>query len=320
MVVKKPCVSAVITTHNRKNIVKKAIFSVLNQTYENIELIVVDDASEDGTGLELSDMAEKENFKYIFIPKEKSKGGNHARNEGILAASGSYVAFLDDDDEWLPDKIKKQVSFLENNKDMKIIYCGCILDNEEDGKKTNIAATRTGDMSREIFYSLICTTSQIMIDKEFLFEVGLFDESLRYWQEYELLIRVLQKTLIGAVPDCLVLYRVNTSDIKKLSNNVTGWEEAVEYIHKKHRKLYNNLSHDEKKKCVIYTAQDGIGRAAKAKDKKIQRKYLAVIAKTSPTLQNWIKWALNVNGMEELKYKIKNRISGLGSIGDGKRK
>ncbi|WP_288911006.1 glycosyltransferase family 2 protein, partial [uncultured Thomasclavelia sp.] len=87
-------VSAIITTHNRLELLKRAIQSVYNQTYSNIELIVVDDASDDGT----KEWAEQQSFKFIYIPKEKSKGGNYARNLGIKSSHGKYVAFLDDDD------------------------------------------------------------------------------------------------------------------------------------------------------------------------------------------------------------------------------
>lgn len=82
-------VSAIITTHNRKSLLAKAINSVLTQTYSKIELIVVDDASDDGTDLMCLSLP----LKYIYIPKEESCGGNHARNIGIMNAMGYYVAF-----------------------------------------------------------------------------------------------------------------------------------------------------------------------------------------------------------------------------------
>ena len=104
-----PLVSAVIITHNRKDLVQGAIASVLNQTYPNIELFVVDDASADGTKELLQKRAREEGFNYIYIPQAESKGGNHARNIGIQKSHGEYIAFLDDDDEWLPEKTEKQV-------------------------------------------------------------------------------------------------------------------------------------------------------------------------------------------------------------------
>ena len=92
-------VSAIVTTHNRRKLVKKAIDSVLSQTYKQIECIVVDDAGTDDTSVFLKEYIEKGLIQYIYIPREKSKGGNHARNQGIKASKGEYIAFLDDDDE-----------------------------------------------------------------------------------------------------------------------------------------------------------------------------------------------------------------------------
>lgn len=112
-------VSAIITTHNRKVLLKRSIESVFSQTYPNIELIVVDDASTDGT----DDYCKVLSLRYIYISKQESKGGNYARNLGIKAATGEYVAFLDDDDYWLPSKIEKQVTLLENS-DCELVYCG----------------------------------------------------------------------------------------------------------------------------------------------------------------------------------------------------
>ena len=103
-----PLVSAIITTHNRKKMVGRAIESVLCQTYKNLECIVVDDASDESA----ESVCKSYPVHYIYIPKEESTGGNHARNVGIMKAKGKYVAFLDDDDYWLPTKIEKQVAYL----------------------------------------------------------------------------------------------------------------------------------------------------------------------------------------------------------------
>ncbi len=115
----KELVSAIITTHNRIDLLPRAIKSVQEQTYPSIELIVVDDASSDGT----NEYCHKQSLQYMHIPKEESKGGNHARNLGVLAAKGEYIAFLDDDDYWLPTKIEKQMDLIKA-KDCELVYCG----------------------------------------------------------------------------------------------------------------------------------------------------------------------------------------------------
>ena len=105
-------VSAIITTHNRCDLLVRAIESVLSQTYREQECIVVDDASVDDT----SEVCKRYPVIYLQIPKEESRGGNYARNLGIKASKGKYCAFLDDDDYWLPTKIEKQVELIEKRK------------------------------------------------------------------------------------------------------------------------------------------------------------------------------------------------------------
>ena len=105
----KKIVSVVITTKNRKDLLLRAINSVRNQTYKEIEIIVVDDASTDGTREICENM---DDLVYVYIPLNESKGGNYARNLGIKTANGEYIAFLDDDDYWEVSKIQKQTLLL----------------------------------------------------------------------------------------------------------------------------------------------------------------------------------------------------------------
>ena len=123
----------------------------------------------------------------IYIPKEESSGGNHARNIGIMHAKGTYVAFLDDDDYWLPTKIEKQVALIEEKQ------CALVYSNAKpefvhgDGSITYaeypMDFLKMGDMSRKIFTSICCLNITIMVNKDKLIEVGLFDEKIRFWQE-----------------------------------------------------------------------------------------------------------------------------------------
>ena len=113
-------VSVVITTKNRKDLLLRAIESVKTQTYSNIEVIVVDDASTDGT----KDICERyDGITYIYISSDESKGGNYARNVGIKQSKGVYIAFLDDDDYWDSSKIEKQLSLI-SDESIGFVYCG----------------------------------------------------------------------------------------------------------------------------------------------------------------------------------------------------
>lgn len=117
---------------------------MLTQTYEEIECIVVVDASEDGTQEYLKSLTDPR-VRTIFIDKEESKGGNYARNKGIQAAKGEFLALLDDDDEWFPTKIEQQIKLFEN-PEIGLVYCGHVNDYDENGL---FAYTRR-NISREI--------------------------------------------------------------------------------------------------------------------------------------------------------------------------
>ncbi len=238
-------VSAIITTHNRKELLSRAINSVLNQTYKNIECIVIDDASSDGT----NELCQNSKITYIYIPSNESRGGNYARNLGIKAASGKYCAFLDDDDYWLPTKIEKQVSLIEQ-MNCEMVYCGC----RQEIINTNIVRYRDvmpisylcGDMQKKILQNICTTTTNMLVRKQALLDVGLFDENLRFWQEYELTIRLAQRSPFYFVNEPLSVYRIDKKDKNRLTNKYLEWREAVNYIHKKHAVLYENLSIIEK--------------------------------------------------------------------------
>lgn len=274
-------VSAVITTHNRKDLLLLAIQSVLNQTYKNIECIVVDDASTDGTKEILNDYIKQRKLRYIYIPAEKSCGGNHARNIGIRNANGQYIAFLDDDDEWLPEKIEKQIIAFEQNKDVGFVYCGLIREknmNPDTRVQQNISnpKNKEGDLSKEVLIHIITNTSAIMVNKEILDRCGYFDEALKYWQEYELCIRILQIAKAKCVRENLVLYRVLQGDKSRLSNKLEGWEGAVRYIEEKHKVLLGMLSHQEEGMRKAYVCIDGFIRGKNAGSLLFMLKYMCI--------------------------------------------
>ena len=104
-------VSVIIPTYNRAKLIKRSILSVLNQTYQNFEIIVVDDGSADDTK---SVVESFNNPKIRYIRHDINKGQSAARNTGIKNAKGKYIAFQDSDDEWLPEKLEKQMSCFES--------------------------------------------------------------------------------------------------------------------------------------------------------------------------------------------------------------
>lgn len=294
----KPLVSAIITTHDRKELAEKAIYSVVHQTYDNMELIVVDDKSVKENSDYIKTIAEKEGFQYIYIPEAESKGGNHARNVGIANSKGEYIAFLDDDDEWMPEKIEKQVQFLQEHADYGVVSCLRIkeFDFEKQAQETDRYKIE-GDIHETIFTSIPYLTSTIMIRRALLDEIGRFDEQLRYWQEYDLAIRYAQLTKTAYIHEPLCLYRIIHKDKKRLSNNLQGWEESVEYIENKYKDLISGLPAELQKGHKLLIAKDGQTRSNNAYDRKHTLSYGYKVVRLKPSFRNIVKLCLSFVGI-----------------------
>lgn len=256
-------VTAIITTHNRLQLLKRAIESVQAQTYKRLDLIVVDDASDDGT----KEFCQALPLKYIYIPKEESKGGNYARNLGIKVATGEYIAFLDDDDYWLPSKIEKQVALIER-KDCELVHCGRRIELVQGELITYVDALpnplEQGDMSRKILFTITAITTNILVKRDALLEIGLFDENLQFWQEYELTIRLAQRKPFYFVNEPLSVYRIDRNDKQRLTNKYKKWKDAVQYIHIKHANLYLQLNFFERCKVKLLVMKDAVRRCKSA--------------------------------------------------------
>lgn len=193
-------VSAIITTYNRKPFVKEAIESVLNQDYKLEEVIVVDDGSEDGTEEEVK----KYPVKYIW----KENGGiSSARNVGILASHGEYIAFLDVDDLWLKRKISTQMEEM-----LKLGYEISYTDEIwiKDGKRLNQKKKHkkySGYIYERCLPLCIISASSVVIKRRIFEEVGLFDESLPVCEDYDMWLRITSRFPVLFIEKPLIIKR-----------------------------------------------------------------------------------------------------------------
>lgn len=256
-------VSAIITTHNRLELLKRAISSVFDQTYNDLECIVVSDASNDGTDEYCSNLP----IKFIKISKADSRGGNYARNLGILASEGDYIAFLDDDDYWKPEKIKKQVELIEEKK-CEMVHCGRTNEVVKPNGITYIdrlpLKTQQGDLHKKILTNICTTTTCMLVKRKALMEIGMFDEKLKFWQEYDLTIRLAQRSPIYYVNEPLCVYRIDKSDPNRLTNKYTEWLNAVDYVYEKYKDLYKSLNWLDKNRAKLLFWRDAAVRCKAA--------------------------------------------------------
>lgn len=190
-------VSVILTTYNRKIYICKAIDSILNQSYKNLELIIVDDCSTDGT-LELIEQVYGNEERIIYILNDNNVGPSKARNIGALAANGEWIAFHDSDDVWLPEKLEKQLRLLDEKSEAKLCYT-CIHRFFNDGyhdiwpPKSMPLEEKQGNIYAHVLLNPLISTQTILVDKKSFFDVGGFREDIRSLDDYEFSIRFSKK-------------------------------------------------------------------------------------------------------------------------------
>ena len=241
-------VTAVITTHCRESdIVSRALESVMDQTYEDMEIILVDDSpSSYEKRDEIKSLAEQARKKVTYIPHEKCMGACAARNTGISHAKGEYIAFLDDDDEWLPTKIEKQIEMF-SSKEVGFVYCRYkVIDTVNNTARTSKKQIERGN----IFKYLICenmvgSTSFPLIRKSALEEIGGFDTELQSAQDLDVWLRISEKYDAEYVDEELGIYYFHSSDQitsnpkKKISGLERIIDKNIEYL-RSHPDAYAN--------------------------------------------------------------------------------
>lgn len=233
--VTRPLVSCVIPTYKRSDMLPRAIQSVLSQTYSNIEVVVVDDNEpNDEFSLETQKMIAGflNNPRVRFIQQEKHINGAVARNVGIHEAYGKYVAFLDDDDEWLPEKIEKQLAILEN--DESISGATSLYVAEKGDKVVRRCPVYTGEnLQLKVFMREVSIfTSTFIARKDKLLEMGGFDPKLLRHQDLQLFIDFLAIGKIEPVCEPLVILHtdsaINKPNVEKTIKIKEAFFESVD--------------------------------------------------------------------------------------------
>lgn len=195
-----PLVSVIIPTYNRDYIVEVAIKSVLEQSYLNLELILVDDGSKDKTPY----LVTKYPLKYVRLPK--NFGPSFARNRGIIHAKGELIAFLDSDDYFLPSKIEKQVKFLRENPQYDIVQTEEIwYKGERRVFPKKIHAKAEGYFFDRAVKLCVVSISTVLLKRSVFERVGLFDENFPLCEDYEFWLRVALYYPMGLIKEPLVI-------------------------------------------------------------------------------------------------------------------
>ena len=208
-------VSVIIPTYKRPDVLSRSIDSVLNQSYGNIEIIVVDDNDPDSefrqTTARVMQLYES-NGKVRYIQHERNKNGSAARNTGFRASRGAYIMFLDDDDEFFPTKIESQISCLkERDESWGVCYTEYVRKNDNGEIVAVCGEKREGSLLKEVLARnlFVHAGSNLMIRRSVIEEINGFDESFKRNQDIEFLARILKKYKIAYVPTVGLIVHVH---------------------------------------------------------------------------------------------------------------
>jgi GT2 family glycosyltransferase len=211
-----PLVSVVIPAYNAARYIGETLGSVLAQTFYAYEVIIVNDGSPDTADLEGALAPYRERIHYL---KQENRGAAAARNTGLLAARGPYVAFLDADDSWMESYLAEQVAFIESGeRAFDLVYTDALLmgDSPLAGKTFMEIAPSDGSVTFEKLVTDECNviTSGVLARRQALLDVGLFDEELRRAQDYDLWLRLAKAgARIGYQRKVLLRYRCHTDSL-----------------------------------------------------------------------------------------------------------
>jgi glycosyltransferase involved in cell wall biosynthesis len=249
-----PFFSVIIPTFNRKDFLKAAVDSVLAQTFDDFELIIIDDGSTDNTSQILNEYSDKR-IKYFY---QENRGVSYARNRGIEQSRGKYVAFLDSDDRWLANKLEKTFEFINKFPEITIFHTeetwyrrGKLLNQKKKHKKPD------GYVYFNALPLCCIGMSTSVVNKDVFEDIGVFDESLPACEDYDFCLRATSKYEVKLIPESLTIknggrpdqlssmpgldqYRIAALD-KILSSGTLNDEQ------------YEKTKEELIKKCIIYT-------------------------------------------------------------------
>lgn len=287
-------VSVIIPTYNRAHLIEKAVKSVLAQTYQNLEVIVADDASADNTEAVVRNISDSR-VKYVRLPQ--NSGACAARNEGIRLASGAYIAFNDSDDQWLAEKVRRQLEFLEEHKaDIVICKMECM---NADGSFLHYFPNK--DESSRISYDDLlrynCASTQTFFGKASCFKETPFDVKMPRLQDWDEALRLSQKYTVFFQNEVLVRTFIQSDSI---SSHPEKGVLAMELLWEKHKDAVSasrNIAEQFFKKKAAFLCHAGKNPTAE----------MQFLAKTFPSAKNRLKYLLSRTGLYRTIFLLKNR-------------
>lgn len=297
-------VSVVIPTYNRSALVVEALRSVLRQTVRVREIVVVNDGSTDDTLERLGEFGDQ-----IQVISQNNKGVSAARNRGIREARGSWIAFLDDDDVWVEDKIQLQFDIAQKQPEVGLIFCSFYLvdNNSDDPKIVAVPHDFRGYVFPKLLIKHVICTPAVLARKDVLEQMGGFDESRKIAEDRELWLRIAACYPVDFVPTPLVYVRYRVTGRLSTDTPIGQRQRDIEAVIEKsfslqHIPLFSRLRLRHKAKYDVAWEWLVAGHKGRA-----FRESLAAIGYWP---LSWIGYRMAISSIlpESLKARIKRVI------------
>jgi len=289
-----PLVTALITTYDRPAYLRRAVESVAAQRYSPVELLVVDDHSETPAADVLAD-ADPDVASFRVVRHDRNRGANAARNTGVEVASGEYVAFLDDDDRWRPDKTGKQVAaFRDGDGNLGLVYAGREIVDGDTVRDVTIPDRIDGDPTKTLLCrNAVGTQSSVMVRAD-LAKATPFDEGFPRWADLEWYVAVSTECSFALVPEPLVRYEYAAHN--RISDDDESLEESRRLFVEKYRELAAGYGRLFERKMRGYASFRAGSASLSARNYGAARRYFLRAVSLYPFEPTFYEYALATAG------------------------
>ena len=308
----KQLVSIIIPAYNAEKYIRGSIKTILEQTYNNFEIIVIDDGSVDNTAQIIKD--EYKDDARIKLISQKNGGVAVARNHGIKMARGEYIAFLDPDDYYLPAKIEREVEFLQSHPEFDVVYCKMkhFYDDNIDVLYQHKGEMPSGQVFENLLDRFFGQLNTVLIPKRIFEKIGMFDENFRDSEEWDMFLRIARaRYTFGFLDEDLVRIRISKSSLSRYENqwkmkshNMFVFEELNKSMSEEERKKYNMPTRLAKMRFILTVAYLAAGKKDLALIELKKIKYFNLLKKIFINMLFIITWLLPASLLEFIIVKI----------------
>lgn len=244
-----PAVSVIVPTYNRADYLKKSVQSILDQTFNDFEILIINNYSTDNT-LEVIKAFNDARIKVINFKNDGIIA--KSRNQGIMQSVGKYIAFLDDDDLWCPDKLEFQIKYLDEHPEFDLVYSNALIINEhgnENGLLKDSKDAKIGHVFLDLLYENFIPVLTVLMKREIIETNGLFNEdlSMRAAEDYEYWLRAALKFNFGYIDEPLALYRIHSEGASMAINRPLLTQKTLQsfmFDSEVPEKYYKNIAYN----------------------------------------------------------------------------